>query len=802
VVTGGARQVRKKTQPQLGKGGFEMTTRTKYLVGLGVSLAAMAAAATSSAQTSPSGGPPPTSTPPPQAGGSAVLPDVIVTAQRHSENLEKVPIAVTSFTAQSLGIQQVNNGLDLGRLVPDMFASNNVGQGSANVYYIRGLGQTQSFPTFEPQVGLYVDDIYFARVNANNVSLFGVSQVQVLNGPQGTLFGRNSTGGAILVTMQKPGQTFGGDAELSYGSYNGITGRASVDMPINDQVLTRTSVFGISNNGYTRDVTTQQMLNGTNDYGVREAVTILPKAYSNVEWDLSGDYQNNNAANLLNQPSPGGQYGSGRISYSGLSTHGGALLPYLTGAKAGFGQGADVQTYGFASNIKITYDAGTLNFITGYRGLSQNLAADFPAAGLGPLPTADAVPTGEITLAQMLRSSQFSQELKWTGNFGDRVSYTAGAFYLQETNSNNYGQILGLGPTFAFPLNDQLDKNDTISEAVYAQGDFKITSQLTFTVGGRFTHEIKTVVASPNAPGLGYTTAQIQAAGYSTHLDANEFTPRFVLQYQFDPQLMVFASATNGFQGGGWNGLTGTNPKDFNNFSPETIWSYEAGFRSETPDRRVRLNATAFYEDVDHYQLLSDNPFTQSFDTSNAANMEAYGIEATITWQPIDRLLLSANVSSMRAFYYDQSALVRNQQAACIAGTPASCDSGIVTTTGALATPVYTPPLDISANGSYTFEFSDVSVTPTVAVQFVAREWFDTANTPGTSSSYPAPTGGEDKARTLLDVGVALAPRNLPITITAECKNCTMVNYGTADLLGLDYFNTPGTWDVRLNYKF
>ena len=765
-----------------------MTTRTKLFASLGVSLAALMTATMAAAQTTSN------TNSTPGAQDSGALEEVTVTAQRHTEDLQKVPVAVTSFSAEKLADQQVLDTLDLGRLVPNMFAGNNVGQASANVYYIRGLGQTQSFPTFEPQVGTYVDDIYISRQNANNFALFGVDQLQVLNGPQGTLFGRNSTGGAIVVTLQKPGTEFGGDVSASYGSFDGFSGHASVDMPVSDEFLTRTSIFGITNNGYVNDVTTHEKLNGVNDIGVREAFTVLPKGLSNVRWDLSVDYERNDQANLLNQPGPNGE----RISYSGFSTQGGALAPYLVGDKGQLGQGVVVQSWGTASNIAVILGSGTLNFITGFRGLNQALAADF-AVGPFPLALFDTVNTGEIALGQTLRSYQFSQEVKWTDQVSDRFNYTVGAFYLFENNRNDYGQVLQFfGP--AFPLNDQTDINDTISEAVYAQGDYKIMPDLTLTLGGRFTHEIKSVDAYPNQPGLGYTTAQI-AALYPTHLDANEFTPRIALQYQVNDGLMVFASATRGFQGGGWNGLTGTNPQDFNSFKPETIWSYETGFRYQSSDNRFRLNTTAFYENIDDYQLLSDNPFTHSFDTSNGANMYAYGLEGSITWRPIDRLTFDGNFSSMKAGYFDQIALIRNQQAACIAGVPGNCDSGIVKANGQLATPVYTPPLDISASVKYDFDIDGFTLTPIASAQFVSREWFDTANTPGTTAVNPA-WGGEDKARTLIDLGATLAFPNQPITITAECKNCSHVNYGTANLLNLNYYNYPGTWDVRVAYKF
>lgn len=730
------------------------------------------------------------------------LQTVIVTAQRRTQNLQNVPIAVTSFSGDQLTTRQITSTQDLEFAVPNMFAANNVGQGSANVYYIRALGQTQSFPTFEPQVSTYIDDIYLSRQNANNFALFGVQQVQVLNGPQGTLFGRNSTGGAILVTLRKPAQQFGGDAELSYGQYgnsggNVYSARASVDLPVSQQFLTRTSLYGITGNGYVHDVTTGQRLNGTNNYGIREAVALLPASFSGLRWDLSADFERNNNANLLNQPGPNGD----RISYSGFSRFGGALLPYLTGVKARFGQGAVVESYGAASNIELRLGTGTLNVITGYRGIHQELAADFPAAVLGPLPKADAVPTGEITLAQNLKNHQVSQEVKWNDTaLGGLLDYTTGVFYLYEDNGNDYGQVLGLGPAFAFPLNDQYFENNTTSVALYAQGDYKVTSHLTATLGVRGTDETKDVVAHPNAPGLGYDTAQIQAVGYPTHLKTKQFTPHVSLQYRFNPQAMVYASATKGFQGGGWNGLTGTNPQDFNNFGPETIWSYETGIRS-TPTPRMRMNATVFYEDVKHYQLLSDNPHTRSFDTSNASDLYAYGLEAEIDWRATDALTVNMNASSIKARYYNPTPLITNQQAQCVAGVASSCDSGIVRADGTLATPVYTPALDITVGGTYVLQLRSLTVTPYLGIHHVSSEWFDTANTSGASASWPN-TGGYAKARTLVDASVTLAPSSLPLTITAECKNCTMVDYGTADLLGLDYFNTPGMWDLRLNYTF
>jgi iron complex outermembrane receptor protein len=727
------------------------------------------------------------------------LDEIVVTAQRRSENIQQVPLAVTSLSQKGLEKAQVTDTLDIARLVPNMVASNNVGLGSANVYYIRGLGQTQSFPTFEPQVGTYVDDIYIGRQNANNLSLFGVQQVQVLRGPQGTLFGRNSTGGAIVVTLQKPSDAFGGDAEVSYGANQRFSARASVDLPINSQIATRTSVFGISDEGYVNDLTTSQKLNGTQSLGVREAVRVRPTNYSNVEWNGSIDYSDTKSASVLNQPGSGGINGNDRITYSGFSTDGGALVGLLTGDKSHLGQGVEVKSWGAASNFKINFAAGDLELITGFRGLDQANGVDFPDSAFGPAKPYDQFAVGQFALAQTLSSAQYSQEVKWSGKVGDRLTYTTGVFYLYETNRNSFGAVANLGPLFGlnylpFPLGDEFTQNDTNSTAVYAQGDYKFTDKLTVTLGGRFTHEIKTLSAAPNAPGAGFTTAQIQAVGYLTRLKADEFTPRIAVQYQWDPNLMLFASATRGFQGGGWNGLAFT-AQTFNNFNPETVWSYETGFRAQTPDHHLRVNATLFYEDVQNYQLLSDLTTAASFVTTNASNFDAYGAEVDVDWRPIDDLTLSAQLGLMNATYYGASKTVLAQQAACRAAPgPANsnCASGIVDPSGALATPSNTPPATVSAGATYDFHANTFTLSPNIGLQYVARQNVGTEGSPN----------GIDPARTVLDLGMTLHPNGAPWTLTAECRNCTMQDWGTAYLFGYKYYNNPGVWDVKVRYKF
>jgi len=744
------------------------------------------------------------------ASSSGGLEEVTVTAQRRTENLQEVPLAVTSFSAEDLRAQQITSTLDIARTVPNFISANNVGQASANVYYIRGLGQTQSFPTFEPQVGTYVDDIYISRQNANNFVLFGVDQLQVLRGPQGTLFGRNSTGGAVVVTLAKPGSKLGGEFEAGYGSYDRYAGRAYIDVPVNDSLRTRFSTFGITDDGYVQNLTTGENMNKVRDWGVREAINFTPAGHSNIEWDFSADLSDNNAANVLNQPNlGGGLYGSGRSSLSGFSENRGALGYFLTGGKGQLGQSVDVRTWGVMSNVKIDFGSGILNIITGYRGLNQLLAVDFPDSALGPAIPFGQTPYGQFALAQGLQSTQATQEFKWTSHYGDRLTYTAGLYYLYETNTNDFGAVANLAilcgiafpcpphtTSVPFTLGDQTNTNDTNSVAVYAQGDYKLADQWTLTLGGRFTHENKSVTASPNNLELrnAYDTAAIRAAGWLTSLTANEFTPRAALQYQWNPDLMFFASATRGFQGGGWNGLA-FNASDYNNFNPETVWSYELGMRSESSDRKLRLNVTGFYQYVSHYQLLSDNTKTASFVTTNAADMWAYGAEIEFAWRPIDPLTVLLNVGLMDAQYTNPSDGTVAQQDRCQANpVPANpnCGSGIVNAAGNLATPAVTPHANAAAHASYDWLVGGWTVTPNVGVQWTDSQNVGTEGLPqGVQNSY-----------TTFDVGVTAKPNSMPLTFTAECRNCARQDYATTYLFGYRYYNYPGTWDVRVGYKF
>ncbi|HWU01247.1 MAG TPA: TonB-dependent receptor plug domain-containing protein, partial [Novosphingobium sp.] len=244
---------------------------------------------------------------PAQSGG---LGDIVVTAQRREQKLQDVPVAVTAFNQATITQLHLTDAIATSKFVPGMISQHNAGLASANSYYLRGLGNSQSVATFDAPVTTYVDDVYIARQNANNYAFFDTERVEILRGPQGTLFGRNTTGGAINVIMRKPADHFGASLEATGGSYDRYTVKGTVDVPLSPFVLTKLSGYYVSDKGYLHNITTGQTLNGENNWGLRGDVRFKPT--DGLTMDVSAEYTRNTA------------------TYSGVRTVPGAS-PYVVG---------------------------------------------------------------------------------------------------------------------------------------------------------------------------------------------------------------------------------------------------------------------------------------------------------------------------------------------------------------------------------------------------------------------------------------------------------------------------------------
>ncbi|MHB9880636.1 TonB-dependent receptor [Pacificimonas sp. ICDLI1SI03] len=732
---------------------------------------------------------------------------IIVTAQRRSESLQDVPIAVSAFSAEELATRQVNNTLDLVAYVPNLIGHNNTSVGTANAYSLRGLANTESIATFDPPVGTYVDDIYISRQGANNFSFFDIERIEVLRGPQGTLFGRNTTGGAINVILRKPGNEVSGYAEAGYGRYDRVQLRGSVDLPVSDTLLTKISGYHVRADGYVDNLVTGEKLNGENSWGLRGAVRALIS--NDVTWDLAGDYVKSSIANF---PHFYDEDTDQRISFTPLSKDEAIGSDLVSEQLADNKLGNTAESYSVSSNFEVALDNATINFITGYRHLYQEFLTDSFAGVSSASLVLDGIDYVSSTrgfstpLPSDSWHEQFSQEIKVTGEALDgMIDYVGGIYYINETNETNFANItLPLsGVAGASVSGDRIVSNDTEAYAGYLQGDFHATDRLTLTAGVRYTDEHKTIGFEPNDSPLPrssainqpFDTQDVINAGIPVELNAKEWTPRFAIQYEFSDDVMAFASATRGFKSGGWNARAYF-AEGAEEFRQETIWSYEGGVRSELFDRMLRLNLTGFYF-VDYNQQLPGgglNPLTGiiTYLTRNVADMENYGIEAEVNLNPIDGLNVFWNGGYQKASFQGINDITLEQQQNCRDGITANnCNAGIITPDGDVATPTRAPEFTSTLGANYVADIGNgFTLTPSVAWNYVSDTWISTSNDPrGFQPGYSIFNAGLN-FRT--DEGWSIG---------IECNNCFDKVYRTSFLI-YPYLSNPGTWMARARYEF
>ncbi|MGI9362180.1 MAG: TonB-dependent receptor [Parasphingorhabdus sp.] len=784
--------------------------------------------------------------------------DIVVTAQRRQESVQDVPIAISAFDEAEMDRRGISNALDIAQYVPNFVGLNNTGLGSANAYYIRGIGNGETIATFDPPIGTYVDDIYISRQNANNLSLFDVQRVEVLRGPQGTLFGRNTTGGAVNLFMKEPGDEVAGYVEAGYGSYERYMARASIDIPLADTFAVKVSGYFQDDEGYAKNSITGERTNESDSWGAR--LGFRGELSDTTRWTGSYMHINTKALNLLNfdcDPADPTNC-DGRFVTTGL-TKDGNFGGLLYGKKDNFGLGNDTNMDFVSSNLE--FGSGediSVNIITGYVYTTQDYALDF-ADGRAlptlndPVPGVQGYTMGGFTVANVGEYSQFTQEVKVNASLGDGlIDLVGGAFYFEEDNYSDFADIFSIpGAPGGIPLvlADRTLRNTTRAYAGYLQGDLNITDQLTLTAGIRYTDETKKFSIRDNRESCNdgsveatcLTNANLVAANGTAiprEMSTKLWTPRFAVNYQVDRDILLFASATRGFKSGGWN-ARGTSLNELLPFGPEKAWSYEAGFKSELLDNRLRVNLTAYYLDVGGLQtpagFVKPNG-SIAFITRNFADYVNKGIELEINAAPVDGLNLFASAGYQDDKYkinrnapdLDEYGVISaaSQQAACLAQLNAglapiveatSCGAGIVTADGSIAEPIRTPDFSLAFGGSYEAQFGNgLSLIPAVNVSWRGESEVATNNvsfysggfTSPNGSSFPSNpydgdflTGSLSKSRWMVNSNITLKSED-GWSFSAECANCLDKESVETSLANYTYIVAPRTFLLKGRFEF
>ena len=560
------------------------------------------------------------------------LGEIVVTAQRRTERLQDVPIAVTALDTRQMQNRQMTQMVDMMATVPNMHASNNIGQGSATTVFIRGVGETESIVTIDPPVGFYIDDVIVARQGVNNMALFDIERIEVLRGPQGTLYGRNTSAGAVKLVTVRPKFENGFTAEGSYGRFETWALRGSANLAMSENAAFRFNVMAGDGNGDTYNRVLKKQVNGTETLGFRGAFRYRPT--SDLDINISADWsraiQNGrygiDVAGLVRPPS-----GDLYISNSGTDSR---------NVGKSWGIHADVE-YKLSETV-------SFKSITAYRGTTQNYDLDL---------TDQPVPL--YVLYTDNDSRQFTQEFQLSGTLlNDKLDFVAGLFYFNERSDAIIGDYIFSSVFFRKDINIGTD-----SYAGFAQASYKLSDRLSLIAGGRLTNDKKFINIATIADFTGADRKFSSFAGVPIFSNATvcgqiaparpqrpvvcdisntRFTPRLGLEFKATDNVLLYATWTRGFKSGGWSARTNSGPEFFD-FDPENIDSYEVGAKTTLPGGRGTFNLTGFYYD-----------YTNLFNTGTAPNgnfgiavrdAKIYGIEAEANVQIIDGVRGFANLS-------------------------------------------------------------------------------------------------------------------------------------------------------------
>jgi iron complex outermembrane receptor protein len=570
------------------------------------------------------------------------LEEVVITSQKGASGLsnQDVPAAITAFDANAIERNFAVDLRDLGRLTPNVQLNQvSTFNGYAN-FYIRGIGINGSTRTVDPAVGLFVDGIYVGFGPSSLVDTFDIGSVEVLRGPQGTLFGRNVTGGAVVVTTANPEREFSQKFRLTAGNYQRADIAYSVTGPLSDIVSMRLSAIYSHSDGYF-----ENLRNGE-DKANKNLTLIRPSIRfdfsETFDLTLKGEYQTNK----------GGPATSQNIVNPVFPKLAQTLFGYIPPDDK-YDINHDLQGYSITEVKQLSAEAnwtlshGKVTAIAGWRDVRFDSSTDFDGSPI----TLFHFPDNKET------QDQTSLEVRYASSFSDTVSFTTGLYYFQQEffigeRRATFGGALGTVNTAGVALQEQSNW------AAFIQGNWKFTDRLSATVGGRYTKEDKEILFSP--PGrcaLDFTSCTLVLPGQR---DWSNFSPKFGLEFQATDDLLTYASWTRGFRSGVFNAraqrVEFLGPSD-----EEVVDSVEVGLKSQFANGRMRFNAALFSMKYDDIQKIVNDSFdpdgpgpqppTSGQVVRNAAAATIQGVELEFNAAATERLTFDASFGYTDASY-------------------------------------------------------------------------------------------------------------------------------------------------------
>ena len=581
------------------------------------------------------------------AQGSTLLEEVVVTAQRRVESVQDVPIAINAFTEGQLKAVGIDSTLDLQLKVPGLHLEPLAGHGYA---YVRGVGTDTLTPGLEPTTAVHIDGVYLPRLTSIISDFYDPERVEVIKGPQGTLFGRNATGGVIHFLSRKPENELGGYIDVSGGNEGTVRVEGALNAPISERAALRIAGLFHDNNGYTDNSFTGKGEDTTDVKSFR--TQLLFRATDDVSIRLFGDYTDDQSsrgtASHVSPPLTDNPY----VAFSG-----GTVLPDIRDTYRDVTANNETEAWGIGAEI--TWNLGNVEIksLTSYREDENRYQVDFDLTEINAGGFNDPITESEF----------FQQEFQMSSTGDGPLNWVIGAFLFDDEALHDYpfpfsfGQF-AVGPTVGGTYDTVFihgfSNLDTFAWALFGQASYRLNDHLRAHVGIRYSDEEKEIdfesysflPISPAMTGPEYVASRLAPSGspavtYQGKTDSDSVTPRFGIDFILNENVMFYFGATRGFKSGGYNTvLFGPVPEAV---KPETIWSFEGGFKSTLADGKLRLNASAFYydyKDIHQNVDLADN--AQGYaNVRNAGDAEVFGIEADMVFALTDRFVVDGMFS-------------------------------------------------------------------------------------------------------------------------------------------------------------
>ena len=697
----------------------------------------------------------------PAGSFAQALEEIIVTAQRRAESLQDVPLAVTALSPQDLEQRQIRNVRDLQASIPNISLATNTGTASGARIFLRGVGEDESRSSADPAIGVYVDGVYLGRQTGGMLDLVDLERVEVLRGPQGTLYGRNSNGGAIKLVSAKP-QLDEEDLAVQFtaGNYERFDARITGNFALTDSAAIRATALSKNRDGFhtlkpngdlavnTREVGDVEML------GVRAA--ILQQFNDNWEAIASVDYIDDDS-DPVPDSRPGVDVDGDHFTIepaagTTCSSRGPALFA-PNGCFSGYS--SEVNQLGVALSLKGDVGEYSVTSLTGYRSLEDNLASriGFP-------------------YWQETDQEQISQEINLASNYDGPFNFVAGVYYFNEdvTLDSIFVNTFTLGV-------------EATAWAIFGQGTYELIDGLTFTGGLRYTNEDKDLDAA-NVTRGGGAFSRVEKGSF------NNATYKGALDYQFNDDLMAYLSYSTGFKSGGWSPDCFSLSACFLPVKEEEIDTIEVGVRSDWLDGRLRFNAVYFFNMYDGLQIAATVPGL-GFTRFNVDETQIHGGEIEFVMQPTDNLELNGNIGWLDAEYDS----VSMSQAGGLTNDGAACPGGVATIACALGLELKNAPeFNFGAGGIYRVRLLGNEMSLGLNISF-EEETYNLVANPDSSLTDPG---------LLLDARIAYGDADGKWEVALWGKNLTDREYARASEATTPavFAAEPLTYGVDLRYSF